>query len=320
MKSLRKLLFITIPVFFNTALAFSQAGFFDNYVKQMWNSFDGLKGTTATDIIQTTDGYINIGTYAGLVRFDGVEFTTLRREENNDLDFSSVRVILEDSHENIWLGSNDEGVQRIGADGVNRSYNTHNGLPNNSVRALAEDKAGNIWIGTANGVCYLTPEGRLISAHFEPGAVPKGVIAVSLFCDSAGRIWLITSNEKGLFLYSDGLFRKRPEMEQFGVYFASSICQDLNGDFWIGLSEQGIAKISGNKVTSIKTDTMLDTNTSWASHVAKDGTIWFGCEKGLVVYSNGKFYEYSESESIQKINKIISDREGNIWIGTANGV
>ena len=321
MKSSRKTLFVSIFVFFHVMFAYSQSGYFDNYVRQMWNSFDGLKGTTATDIIQTTDGYINIGTYAGLVRFDGVEFTTLRKDAGNDLEFSSVRVILEDSHKNLWLGSNDEGLQRIGADGINKAYTTHNGLPNNSIRALVEDKVGNIWIGTASGVCYITPEGRLISAHFEPGAVPKGVIAVSLFCDSAGRIWLITSNEKGLFLFSDGLFRKRPEMEQFGIYFASSICQDYYGDFWVGLSEQGLVKISGNRVFSIKTDTMLDSVPCWSSHVTRDGTIWFGCEKGMVVYNNGKFYEYSDSESIQKINKIISDREGNIWIATdRNGV
>ena len=74
MKSSRKTLFVSIFVFFHVMFAYSQSGYFDNYVRQMWNSFDGLKGTTATDIIQTTDGYINIGTYAGLVRFDGVEF------------------------------------------------------------------------------------------------------------------------------------------------------------------------------------------------------------------------------------------------------
>lgn len=321
MKTLRKSLIVSIFTFVQVFFAYTQSGFFDNYVKQMWNSFDGLKGTTSTDIIQTSDGYINIGTYAGLVRFDGVEFKTLRREPGNDLDFSSVRVMLEDSKENLWLGSNDEGLQKIGADGVNKSYTTHNGLPNNSIRALVEDKFGNIWIGTANGVVYLTPEGRLISAHFEPGAVPKGVIAVSLYCDTAGRIWLLTSNEMGLFLFSDGLFRTRPELEQYGIYFASSICQDSYGDFWVGMSEQGIVKISGGRVFKVKTNTMLDTVPCWSSHVTKDGTIWFGCEKGLVVYSNGKFSEYADSDSIQKINKIISDREGNIWIATdRNGV
>ena len=41
--------------------AFSQGSFFDNYVYQSWNSFGTLNGTTITDILQTKDGYINIG-------------------------------------------------------------------------------------------------------------------------------------------------------------------------------------------------------------------------------------------------------------------
>ena len=65
-------------------LAFADDTFFDNYVCRIWNSFGGLTGTTATDILQTADGYINIGTYEGLVRFDGVEFSTLRRSRDND--------------------------------------------------------------------------------------------------------------------------------------------------------------------------------------------------------------------------------------------
>lgn len=321
MKSFRKCIIVFLSLIFHVAFSYSQSSFFDNYVKQMWNTFDDLKGTTATDIMQTTDGYINIGTYAGLVRFDGVEFTTIRKGSENGMDISSVRVMYEDSHENLWLGSNDEGLQKIGANGEYKSYTTKNGLPNNSIRALVEDKQGNIWIGTASGVVYLTPEGRIINPQFEPGSVPKGVIAVALYCDSEGRVWLITSNEEGLFLYKNGLFTRRPELEEYDDYFASTICQDNDGNLWVGLSEQGLVKISGGKVTHIETGTMLDTIPTWASHVSKDGTIWFGCEKGLVVYSKGKFYEYSDSDSIQKINKIISDREGNVWIATdRNGV
>ena len=67
------------------AVSFSQNSFFDNYVYQSWNSFGGLTGTTATGLAQTKDGFINIGTYEGLVRFDGLSFTTWRRGKENEL-------------------------------------------------------------------------------------------------------------------------------------------------------------------------------------------------------------------------------------------
>ena len=88
---------LLILVFLFSIPLFCQDPFFDNYVYQSWNSFGTLNGTTITDIVQTSDGYINIGTYEGLARFDGVAFTTHKRSADNDLSFVSVRAILEDS-------------------------------------------------------------------------------------------------------------------------------------------------------------------------------------------------------------------------------
>ena len=304
-----------------TALS-AESSFFDNYVCRMWNSFGGLTGTTATDIAQTKDGYINIGTYEGLVRFDGVSFHTIRRARGNDYSFSSVRVILEDSRGNLWLGSNDEGLQKISREG-NKSYTTQNGLPNNSVRAILEDRYGNIWIGTAAGVVYLTPAGHLITPQFQAGTVSKGIIATAFYCDTAGRVWLITSNERGLFLFSDGLFRTLPELDRaYESYFVTAIAQDLSGDFLVALGDLGLLRVRNGKLATIKTNTMLDRIPTWAIYVANDGTTIFGTEKGLFALNNGTYSKY-EGEQIgdAKINRIIRDREGNVWIATDhNGV
>ena len=311
-----------IVLFFALALilcrnAFCQDSFFDNYVYQSWNTFGKLSGTTSTDIIQTKDGYINIGTYEGLVKFDGVEFSTFKKSNTNDLEFCSARVLMEDSRRRLWVGSNDEGLQMLTYDNTNRHYTTENGLPNNSVRALIEDKNGNIWIGTAAGVVYLTPAGHLITPQFEAGTVSKGIIATAFYCDTAGRIWLTTANEKGLFLFSDGIFRTRPEFDQFGNYLATAICQDRQGIFWIGLGEQGIFCASNGNVKKITTGTLLDSCSTCSIYSSPTGIIWFGTERGIVAYENGKFHEYSHQQlSNANINKIICDREGNIWLAT----
>ena len=324
---MKKRLFL-FPLFFVASLAFSQKTYLDNYVYQTWSAFGGLTGTTATDVLQTRDGYLNIGTYEGLVRFDGVEFNTIRRARGNDYKFSSVRTILEDSQGNIWLGSNDEGVHKILPDGTAKVYTTKNGLPNNSVRALCEDKVGNIWIGTAAGVVYLTPKGHLITPQFQAGTVSKGIIAVAFYCDTAGRVWLITSNENGLFLFSDGLFHTLPQIDEFfahnsdGKYFASSIVQDLNGAFWLGMAESGLLYINNSEIKRLETNTILDNTSTWSMYVMSDGTMLFGTEHGLISFHNGVF-EDSNDKDLRgaKINRIIRDREGNIWLASdRNGV
>ena len=214
---MKKTLFSFLFIFFG-CFAFSQNDFFDNYVYQSWTSFGDLSGTTATDIYQTLDGYMNIGTYEGLVKFDGVKFTTINKSSTPDINFISVRVIYQDSRGNVWIGTNDEGLHKISHNG-NKTYTTDNGLPNNSIRALVEDQKGNLWIGTAGGVAYLTYDEKLITPQFQAGTIANGIIASSLYCDTTGKVWLTTSNERGLFLYTDGLFKQRPELEPFGMYF-----------------------------------------------------------------------------------------------------
>ena len=102
---MKKILVLAAAAFAFCMQLASQSSFFDNYVYQQWTSFGGLSGTTATDIAQTSDGFINIGTYEGLVRFDGVAFSTMRRSKDNGLTFASVRVVVEDSSGNLWIGS-----------------------------------------------------------------------------------------------------------------------------------------------------------------------------------------------------------------------
>ena len=188
---MKKILVLAAAAFAFCMQLASQSSFFDNYVYQQWTSFGGLSGTTATDIAQTSDGFINIGTYEGLVRFDGVAFSTMRRSKDNGLTFASVRVVVEDSSGNLWIGSNDEGVQLLQPD-LNMTFTTQNGLPNNSIRAIVEDKDKNVWVGTAGGVVYMSKSRHLFNPQFEAGTVSKGVISTQLICDRDGRVWLTT--------------------------------------------------------------------------------------------------------------------------------
>ena len=302
---------------------FSQSNFFDNYVYQSWSSFGGLSGTTANDIYQTSDGFINIGTYEGLVTFDGVEFTSINRAIDSNYNFVSVRAILQDSNGDLWLGSNDEGLHKISGK-ENKTYTIEEGLPNNSIRALAEDHDGNIWIGTAGGVVYLTPNGRLITPQFAPGTTASGVIASHIFCDSAGRIWLTISNENGLFLFVNGVFRPLIEFDKFGRYFVTSIFQDSRDIFWIGLGDRGIYKMENGVANRVVTNTLLDSIPTSSILEDKKGNIWFGTEKGLAVYTTtNEFVQYKGSQELanSNINRIIQDREDNIWFATdRNGI
>lgn len=315
----KNVIFLIFFCFFISSL-FCQFSSINNYVTRVWTSTDGLPGNSVSDIVQSKDGFIYFGTYECLVKFDGMNFYPMNKYTDDKLSFISARSVFEDSRGMIWVGSNDEGVQKIG-----KKFYEHltmeNGLPNNSIRAFAEDRYGNVWIGTAAGVVYVNPEGEILVPDVTDGIDISHVLVNQLFCDTAGRIWMITTEEKGLYVYTNNSFQKYKGLDSFGNYIASSISQDKNGNYWIGLSYDGIVRLNNGEVTKIKTNTVCDLEPTICIYADSTGALWFGTEKGLVLYSDGVFSTYDDNQAIVNgsINKILSDREGNIWIATDNG-
>lgn len=165
--------------------------FLNDFVCRNWTTADGLPGMTITTVMQDSKGYLYIGTYDGLVRFDGVEFVNFTRTIDPKYDFASVRSIFQDSRENLWVGHNDEGVTCITPDGEIRKYTTDDGLPHNSVRAICEDKEGNIWFGLASGICYMNSSREII--------IPNGLKELGQETIQVSKLYNKLVNPFGLF-------------------------------------------------------------------------------------------------------------------------
>lgn len=291
-----------------------------DYVNQVWTAAEGLPGNTVTDLLQKSDGYIYIGTYDGLVRFDGVKFTILNKNTVSDFRCVSARTIFEDTDGNLWVGSNDEGVAKISSSGI-EMFTTDNGLPNNSIRDIAQDKSGNIWIGTSNGVVFLTPSGKFIRPEGLEQYDDSSCLVISLYCDTAGRIWLSTTKKHGLYYYSSGKFSQYSAFTSIDYSTVTAIAQDETGAFWYGLTQKGVVRVhEGNYKLYGKKEGMLETTVN-DIYLDNSNSLWFGTEKGVVLYKQGQFSTYTESEGLtnNNVKKIIEDREGSIWYATDRG-
>ena len=304
-------------LFLSAAPLFAQFSELDNYVSRIWTSTDGLPGNSISDILQSDDGYIYLGTYESLVRFDGYEFESINKYTNKNYSFVSARSIFQDSTGTLWVGSNDEGIQKI-AEGKTEHYSTENGLPNNSIRGFAEDKNHNLWIGTASGIVYLTPQGKFVTPKILENEKSDYVLVSQLYKDTADKIWLTTSANHGLYVYTNEAFQRFTQLDSFGDYIVSCIAQDSTGDFFIGLSEKGLVKYSNGKVTHLQTGTILDSTPTYSITTDRFGTIWFGTQKGIVIFKDGNYTTYEGNKSIMNctINKLFEDREGNMWVTT----
>lgn len=296
--------------------------FFSNFECRVWTSEDGLLGNTITDIIQDKTGYLYIGTYDGLLRFDGVDFVTFNRSYNEKYNFNSARVIFQDSRENIWVGSNDVGISCITPDLNVKTWTMNDGLSNDSIRAIAEDLEGNIWVGTASGVCYITPNDEIIKPKGLESFGDDDILVVQIYCDTAGRIWVTSQKANSTYIYAEGKFEKFDGIKSIKNPTITAIHQDYRGAFWFGVAPHNIVRINSGLETVYNADNG-SLKGSIVNSITQDkaGNMWFALDSGLALLHDGKmeFFDASMGLPDNDINRILEDREGNFWLATDKG-
>ena len=124
------------------------------YTWELYDASNGLPASEANFIACDVDGFIWMGCYSGIIKYDGNEFRRL----TNISGMTSGRAIFIGSNGNIWIGTNDSGVVVLTKDGDAIHFTLKDGLPSSSIRTFAEDNQGNIFVGTATGMAYVDSE------------------------------------------------------------------------------------------------------------------------------------------------------------------
>ena len=74
-----------------------------DYLIDVWDTEDGLPNSTVTAVAQTPDGYLWVGTYDGLARFDGVRFVTFDPGNTPELRHARVQALYVDTSGTLWI-------------------------------------------------------------------------------------------------------------------------------------------------------------------------------------------------------------------------
>ena len=115
-----------------------------------WSKADGLPDAPVTVILQTQDGYLWVGTAAGLLRFDGAKFTEVDLRKNRRDRSVAITALCEDATGALWIGTEDRGIF-CWQDGPLQHYGSREGLLDDNVTSLTLDSASHLWIGTKRG-------------------------------------------------------------------------------------------------------------------------------------------------------------------------
>ena len=93
------------------------------YSAVLYDNRNGLPTSEANDIEETEDGFIWIGSYGGLIRYDGCSFERIDSTQG----ITSVVSLYADSEDRLWIGTNDNGLALMGK-GFFRMWKTADGL------------------------------------------------------------------------------------------------------------------------------------------------------------------------------------------------
>jgi len=320
------------------------------YVQNVWRIEEGLPHNSVRAVHQTRDGYLWLGTYAGLARFDGVRFKVYDTR-NSVLTNNEIRTIHEDGRGVLWVGTTAGGLYRlengqlhkddrpIGSQTINVVLSTRdgslfvgtgnglyrmrgervdrfgveNGLLADTVNALVEAPDGRLFIGTEGGVNILNAGTLLVGP--EPASPQKKVIG--LLIDREGSIYLA-----GLGLDRFDASLRRTLSLAVPLDGAQALFQARDGVIWVGLYGGGIARLQNDALDMYgQEDGFLDRR-AWSIAADREGGLWIGTRGGLAQLRDGAAISFSTAEGFAgDIGRaVFEDADGSLYFGFSGGV
>ncbi len=274
----------------------------DKYVSTIYNNGSGLYSSEANDIEETEDGYIWIGSYAGLTRYDGKEFEFIREG-----GMVSITAMMTDSKGNLWIGTNG-GKVALYRDGQFTFFDVSDEVNMNSVRCFTETPDGSIYIGTTGDICK-------IDRNRELHVLDAGVKYVSSMVSCEEGI-VGCSNEGELFFLQEDRVKETRSKDTPGAYY-TCISQTPDG-ILVGTSvnEIEIISIKDNRIHMEGYRSVMPLSGICDILEDRTGKLWIAAENGCG-YIGSKGLEVVKIQDFDgSIESLHEDYEGNIWMAS----
>ncbi|KSA14683.1 hybrid sensor histidine kinase/response regulator transcription factor [Maribacter dokdonensis] len=315
-----------------------------------YNDDSGLSHNAVRHIVQDKHGFLWLGTFAGLNRFDGYEFKSYLSSSNDGSKLHNddiTALSLDEDSNNLWIGTR-VGLSIYKTD--THKFNTYlpdrndsESLPEGEIRSVYVDKFKRVWVGTKNSGLYIL---HVETNTFRKVQIENFNYIKAIVEDKNGNIW-IGSYESGgvakLMLDSKGEISQKhiytltiPNSTEKNPYL-NFIYEDAKSDIFIGTRE-GLYKLNkgSNEFVNLEIENteIRDGLGPYFLSVtqADDGKYWVGTLGGLLVcnqledIAKGEYkWHYSVlTDDTSLVDNLVSalffDSSGVLWIGTEDGL
>jgi signal transduction histidine kinase/ligand-binding sensor domain-containing protein len=317
---------------------------------------DNLPQNQISCLKQTRDGYLWAGTYFGLARFNGVEFTKFNHFNTPELPEDTINALTEDSEGTLWIGTS-EGLA---------SYREHQfqkvalekSVQGEPVWHLASSPSGGIWLHVGNRVMKfsqghfsaalqteevehhyislaegadgwvniftprqwlaLSPDGR--EARTNAVSQPEAADWIaSLPAPKPGSRWLGTT--EGMYYCDPKDVRSLAATELEGKV-VDRLFQDRSGNVWANVRGESFGQCVGGHFKQIDLGEGVGNGPALCFEEDREGSIWVGTHDGLVQLCKPLVTAYTKHDGLShdKIWSVCEGADRTIWVGAENGL
>lgn len=277
---------------------------------RMYLPSDGLVTYAADSIVKDRNGALWIGSYAGITKYDGRDWTIYRPSE---IGFSSVWRSAVDSNGNLWFGGYHSGLSKFDGTSWTRYNTADTGVQGKNINAIVADTLGNVYaLSSASGVTEIHKFDGTTWTHYPASSIPgcSTDVIEMLAVAPDNDLWIACSY--AIATLHAGQWTSYTNAN--GVYFSPNSLA-FGPDGTVYAAGGGVYRLnsSGNFEVVATGFDMGGYNNSLA--IDLDGKIWAGTQFGVKVIDGGTVIDLLTSHHLSNnnIGQIAIDSKGRFW-------
>lgn len=274
-------------------------------------------------LAQTTDGTLWVGGTTGLSRFDGIQFVHYPQPADEPLQSTDISALTASPDGGLWIGFRFGGVSFL-RDGRITRYDKREGLPGGTIQEFVFDRDGTLLVAAMGGLA------RLQGTRWQRIASESIPTALGALVDRAGTLWVATVGRVLARTAHEEHFREMAKWSDLVTDYMDYVpfAMSPDGQVWTW---------TGGGLTLMNSPTHPGPNGNrtlgWAGKSPsplvfdREGNLWLGGDavrrlpsRELLSDPTPLHIENFTHGSNGGGISIFEDHEGNIWVGTENGL
>ncbi|MBL6449666.1 response regulator [Fulvivirga sp. 29W222] len=308
----------------------------------------GLSQRSINCMLQDHEGYLWLGTWSGLVMYDGYSTTVFQSGNASEFKLKSNKItaLYETPDHMIWIGTLIGGLYSYDKKtGKFHNYShdpVRNSISDNNIWSITADAKGMIWIGTQNGLNRYDRSTDTFQVFYHQPDKPSSLcfnFVTSLHASIDNSLWVGT--ERGVsridlnnigggfdhFYFSDSSTNQ--DLDNY-IYGITGFMQDKR-EIICWSTKKGLKIFKEGKINNYVYEDRPSSFSFFRSiytYKKSSNYILLGSEMGLSIFdpSANKFIRFfgdfnkRDNLSHNTVTSMLIDRGGVLWVGTKKGI